>query len=423
MIPDWLIDITGIPAIVSTMAFDHREPYVVLSHDVKNPETDTLQSLIDFKKLPQPVPWKALPRVFQGAIQATLTIGIKYLWIAELCTGPLDLQDDIFMGRPEARYEAHKHVFLTLSALDDIIMDLKHEETRALLATVGNLCLRKAPRGFKKEIRASAVGMSAQCLQERLAATRTIHFGRDELYWECNALFAREGSNQEHTITSEDMCTVEEKFKATVIFDQDGDPIPNALKKWYQFVQRYSTLETKLDECSENPLLNIMGVIYSFNHVLGDIIVGHCEKDLHYGLLWYQNPTEDCKSYSKMPSWTWASRRGPISMLPSAEFMPYTRPDAIQAKAVDFFSVPGSLENVCSILLDAKLVLEGHSLHVRCDTIFSACRGDVRKSGWDHSVPVQIFENGGELIGTGYLDSVVEASPFSQAESVSQSAG
>lgn len=138
------------------------------------------------------IPWEDMPRTFQDAIVVARALGIPYLWIDSLCIVQDDTDDwqvqsaqmaDIYRnsiitiagsissghGQGIFRKAAPAHLD---SPISDIVSHRDFDRIRSRKALVHAATeLPLLQRGW--------------VLQERLLSPRVLHFGRDELIWEC----------------------------------------------------------------------------------------------------------------------------------------------------------------------------------------------------------------------------------------------
>lgn len=162
-----------------------------------------------------------LTQTFQDAIAAVRKLGIRYLWIDSLCilqTGP-GWQED--WQKEAARMgEVYRHAFLNIQAGREtdagpyglfktpILRDIE-----PFKITIGRELVRPTPTSVKKapqplhvngdfwiveedfardELIGNPINRRGWVLQERLLSHRIIHFGPQQVFWECRQLLACE---------------------------------------------------------------------------------------------------------------------------------------------------------------------------------------------------------------------------------------
>jgi hypothetical protein len=150
-----------------------------------------------------------LPQNFQDAIIVTRKLRIRYLWIDSLCI----IQDSAADWSEEAGNmgDYYSRATLTLSALcaptshsgflpnrwpNDFPLDFPLQEFEGLN-------IRKVTSPFGLLPSPPPLWQRAWVVQERALASRILHFGAEQLYWECRTLVAHEdGSRYSHAADS-----------------------------------------------------------------------------------------------------------------------------------------------------------------------------------------------------------------------------
>ena len=144
-----------------------------------------------------------LPAVIKDAVTVTDGCGYHYLWVDALCI----CQDDKQEWEVEATamadiYGGSVFTILALSSLNTemsflrprnlsivpigTINDLVESESHIHEEFPLSLFIREAPQSTVKEIKGGRLGLRAWPLQERILPPAVLHFGRDQLFWECN---------------------------------------------------------------------------------------------------------------------------------------------------------------------------------------------------------------------------------------------
>ena len=280
--------------------------YVCLSHRWGNsqPLTTTVATLETRKRS---IPFDTVPKTFQDAVIVTRKLGIRYLWIDSLCI----IQDDLVDWEEQASSmcDIYKNAFLTLAA------------TRCESCTeplLPSFC--HAVDGVDEVGSPLKIGVRIECFhldnqhsmnplltrgwvfQERLLSRRILHFGFDELFWEC-----MEGTSCE--------CAEE--------IDRGGLPIksirnripPGATDKdlqniWHELIHYYTDLSlTKLSD----RLVAILGLAKEMQpHRKGRYVAGLWQESMIADLAWEvygwgaansRPPQEETLA----PTWSWAS--------------------------------------------------------------------------------------------------------------------
>lgn len=183
-----------------------------------------------------------LPQNFRDAIQVTRTLGIRYLWIDSLCI----VQDSKADWLCEARKMASTYAgaAVVISALDSPSSTAGFlNQRRAPVAPLNDeYAIQKVyPQLFSYLHTCPLVGRG-WCMQERLLAPAILHFGREQLFWECRAGFRCEdqlefSGKSQHDITAK-FIAIRSRIGATAA---RGD---TALewRDWYSLLEEVSKL-------------------------------------------------------------------------------------------------------------------------------------------------------------------------------------
>ena len=141
----------------------------------------------------------------------------------------------------------------------------------------------------------------AWALQERLLSPRKIHFGLEEIFWECRGHRYAEGGEASLGTTS-GLTTIAASLAVGNVSLQD----------WYDLVQIY-TVRRLIFQADR--LRAISSLAKAFAQVLQSRYeAGLWMDDLHYGLNWHVEGKLPSwfESDSLFPSWSWASSQGAV---------------------------------------------------------------------------------------------------------------
>jgi hypothetical protein len=148
-----------------------------------------------------------------------------------------------------------------------------------------------------------------RCFQERVLASRTLHFATDQMYYECASIFAEEAGIT-RTCTSDDF--YKEYSLDTIAKDRDA---------WYRVVQEYTSRNITYQS---DKLPALSGVVSALQKITGDTCyVGIWRSWFIFGLLWrVQVPGEDIYVFAakephavekwRAPSWSFAAIEGVV---------------------------------------------------------------------------------------------------------------
>ena len=166
-------------------------PYTTLSHcwgqlAIKKLEKDTLKDMV--KK----IAISELPKTFQDAVVVTRELGIRYLWVDSLCI----IQDSAEDWATESSNMRliYKNCILNIAATaaqDSSIGCFFDRNTnivrpcRIEITETGIYDFLSSNAWFDDVISAP-LNQRAWVVQEQLLAPRVLHFGKTQLFWECN---------------------------------------------------------------------------------------------------------------------------------------------------------------------------------------------------------------------------------------------
>ena len=295
--------------------------YVALSHTwgVKEERKKTMPLLLK-GNLPARtfgIPWIDLTQTFQDAITITRNIGIPYIWIDSLCIVQDDRED---WAKEAARMASvYKYAYLVIAATSSKNGDdgcLRPREPSFDLTGSLNESFY-VQRGISHRTiidwQAESIAMPlldrAWCFQERLLASRILHYTENEMMWECQEELWCECQ----LIKFDNPSTTKlETFKlAHAAAVASTDPEIRATS-WYKVVQEYSqralTFET-------DRLPGISGIAREIAvPELGRYLAGLWERKFPGALLWssrggvVDRPDVLPRPAQYLaPTWSWAS--------------------------------------------------------------------------------------------------------------------
>jgi hypothetical protein len=186
-------------------------PYVTLSHCWgKLQITKLLRSNIDDFR--SGIPLTGLPKTFRDAVVITQRLGISWLWIDSLCI--IQDQHDFSDWGAEAalmnKVYSHSYCNIAASAAEDGSQGLFFpRDPRDLQIVEVDLCVRDLKSDVDSDVEhiryrivnshfwaqnvtESVLNTRAWVLQERLLSPRVLHFGCNQLLWECREWEAAE---------------------------------------------------------------------------------------------------------------------------------------------------------------------------------------------------------------------------------------
>jgi len=182
------------------------EPYATLSHcwgtGFSIQSTNSLNIHMHFQRISNAY----LPKTFLDAIRISQSLSLRYLWIDSLCI----IQDSIDDWTQEADImsKVYRYAFINIAATgakDGTVGCFWERDPRAVRPTEFTIhwsnCEENEGRRYHvvPEPHLWAQGLVAQplnqrgwVLQERILSPRVLHFGSDQLLWECREFVACE---------------------------------------------------------------------------------------------------------------------------------------------------------------------------------------------------------------------------------------
>ena len=349
--------------------------YLTLSHcwGGKVPITTTTETL---PSQLQHIPLSSLPRTFKEAVDITKNLGFRYLWIDSLCI----LQDskDDWEEQSVLMCDIYSNALLNIAArgapdatfgcfigrsqdppacrIPYSVQECPHE---------GWMYIR-SPAYKHERLRETPLDQRGWVVQERALSSRIIHFGAEQLYWECKEVTKRQDGNDDDMGTNDlrafhdfksDM-RIDRKFFAGGLLSP-GSP---QFRKWYLMAEEYTKRHLTYDS---DMLPAISGLAKVFHTMSGCTYVAGIRKEyIVLGLSWYtgrrSRRANEALPNADVPSWSWAKQKGPTYNHASA---PWMLAEYIRCKLVNLhFDVVS--KNSYGNVRDAKATLEGHVFQV-----------------------------------------------------------
>ena len=285
--------------------------YVSLSHrwdaDPAKLTKNTSDALLKEIKL------ASLSKTFQDAIRVTRRLSCRYLWIDSLCIIQGDPDD--WRRESASMDQVYRNAMCNLSALGASAGKeglLFPRDTDLASPTMVELEWRRYFKGpyrlferafWKLRVESMPLNLRGWVFQERHLAPRILHFGPDQLFWDCHGLRACEWYPKRLHI---DMDGQTRLVNPRV---DGGNPTPITQQDWYKLVEEYSRCDLTEDG---DKLVAISGIAKIFQSCFkdNDYLAGLWRRDLVVGLLWripeYNSPVRRPDLY-RAPSWSWAS--------------------------------------------------------------------------------------------------------------------
>ena len=298
--------------------------YIALSHrwGDQKPLTTTKRTL---SQRQNKIAWSELPKSFQDAVTITRRLGIQYLWIDSLCI----IQDDRSDWEKESARMAtiFRESYLTISATmakDSTEGFLSHHENRDLQLELrrddGTSCSVFVRRPLNHKIFNGPLGTldltgavdvdfddyivfkRAWCYQERLLATRIVHFLGTEILFECMTFQNCECGNFDEMIGG----------AKTTFAQHKNCGRECSVDTWKSTVEEYTS---KSITFSQDVLPALSGIVKARrNLLLGNYLAGLWEYNFAELLLWEPAESEKSHRYSDYhaPTFSWPSITGGV---------------------------------------------------------------------------------------------------------------
>ncbi|KAF2114949.1 hypothetical protein BDV96DRAFT_89305 [Lophiotrema nucula] len=315
--------------------------YVALSYFLEGNETLTLTTS-NLNTLMDEIPSGDLNRVFADAIDVTRSLGLRYLWIGPLCV----LHEPLEQHREELRQVSMVYEHCTLhiaasgaqSVLDGLFTDRTLSSVCSYpwdLSTENQLTAIHAVREgiWNSELRDSCLAQHGGFFENHYLASRTIYFGKDQVYWHCGGLRACEtfpSGVPDRLLQEVDTYqprVLEDRIRAHVPSpcNGKGEAIRPTYDAWAKAVESYS--QCVLPD-SQNRLDCLSGLAAHFGNLQNQYAAGLWRNNFLEGLLWYVDgpfnkglpPSHRPLEY-RGPSWSWASIDGAVKHIPSSELV------------------------------------------------------------------------------------------------------
>ncbi|KAH6885023.1 heterokaryon incompatibility protein-domain-containing protein [Thelonectria olida] len=305
--------------------------YIALSHCWGGPIATVLQTT-NIKDFCQGLPYDQLPLNFKDAINITRRLGIRHIWVDSLCIMQ-DSSDDwtIESTKMAAVYE---NAVVTIAALcspgssHGILRTAQQQSSSPDAARIAGpggsvLTLQAYKKDEDENLRDlldnAPLTSRGWCFQESVLSRRVLYYGTKQVYWEC-----REGFQAANGVPGPNFLPKSglgiNRLDEFLLQDFSTSQIPlqghmrtMLLWNYYATVSSYSRRKLTF---STDKLPAFSGLAQRLQPLTGcDYIAGLWAGDIRHGLLWgaygERQGLEDVQPY-RAPSWSWASRNGPI---------------------------------------------------------------------------------------------------------------
>lgn len=320
--------------------------YTTLSHcwGAKVPIVTTTHNLAAHR---DSIPVSSLPPTFQQAVMITRLLGMRYLWIDSLCILQDSKEDwekeSMRMGEvygqsfltiaARAARNAQDGCFISRTVSTAPICRLRYLAKDDPSIPLGAISILD-PTFEIENPKQSPLDTRGWVLQEKILTPRIVHYGAQQIYWECRQKAARQDAKYVGPLTNrlKESIDIHTPFKLIfrcikgereLVYPQDWSEwrleLAVRMTQWYRLVGEYS--ERSLTYASDK-LPALAGVARTFARLTGyRYLAGLWEEDILMGLLWWRSkrnglllstwPEEPVSDV--LPSWSWARFMGPLS--------------------------------------------------------------------------------------------------------------
>ncbi|KAK5230881.1 hypothetical protein LTR99_003901 [Exophiala xenobiotica] len=297
--------------------------YAALSHswgEKESRKTDVPKTTkSNLKSRMKNIKWKDLTNTFQDAVEITRRLGLEYLWVDSLCINQDDYNDWALEASRVGRI--YENARIVIAATRSRTGDGGCFSTRSPSYEISEV----APTGrfyVRKEI--SHLDMDDQPLenyktmplfarawvfQERLLATRVIHYTEHEIMWECKQDLHCECQGIKNERQWQGMRPSTVKLEHWRLLASESDMMQRCMH-WSTIVNTYLARSLTYDR-DRLPALSGIARQMHLPEEMGRYLAGIWENSLPLALCWTvtlrNNWTKRRPSEWRAPSWSWAS--------------------------------------------------------------------------------------------------------------------
>ncbi|KAK5322659.1 hypothetical protein LTS13_008303 [Exophiala xenobiotica] len=301
--------------------------YAALSHswgEKESRKTDVPKTTkSNLKSRMKNIKWKDLTNTFQDAVEITRRLGLEYLWVDSLCINQDDYNDWALEASRVGRI--YENARIVIAATRSRTGDGGCFSTRSPSYEISEA----APTGrfyVRKEI--SHLDMDDQPLenyktmplfarawvfQERLLATRVIHYTEHEIMWECKQDLHCECQGIKNERQWQGMRPSTVKLEHWRLLASESDMMQRCMH-WSTIVNTYLARSLTYDR-DRLPALSGIARQMHLPKEMGRYLAGMWEGSLPLALCWVVNANYKVRNWGqrrrppkwRAPSWCWAS--------------------------------------------------------------------------------------------------------------------
>ena len=266
-----------------------------------------------------------LPKTFQEVVSLVRRLGVPYLWIDSLCICQDDIEEWERESSRMSSVYSNAHLTIAATTASDSSEGLFRKRSLPRYTKIKYTSAERTDHevlAFQLPLRKEALpheyidmedeplSQRGWCLQERVLARRTVHFGKHQMYFECNTGFKGENClwldhrYNAHKERANDLASVD------YISDEDYKSI--LVREWESLLLCYTSRNLTR---SSDKLPAISGLAKMYGERLNDkYVAGLWQNSLIDNLLWrtFGRGVTRTTEY-RAPSWSWASCDGMIT--------------------------------------------------------------------------------------------------------------
>jgi hypothetical protein len=330
-----------------------------------------LSTIVDFK---QDISWRSLSKTFQDSVDICRRLGIQYLWIDSLCI--IQDSDEDWAEESINMAKIYENAFLTIAATkskdgtggcysdrEDCYVNC-HTVINDSVFIRGQMPRFGGPAG-SKTAESWPLLLRGWVYQEMSLSTRVLHFGSQEVVWQCCTHRRSESgsSDSDHAVVAFSDGHARPEKKHNDAWD-DGSPNDHP---WYDTVNDYSGLALTFEKDKLPALAAISQASATQRTVDDGFLAGLWKNTLLLDMLWETYPQSSVNGpmpkpvHCNVPSWSWASVKSRIKWFTFKNYIfPHYPLDCTKLEAIHVEPV-GSLYlgrySRCELVFRGPLIL------------------------------------------------------------------
>ena len=302
--------------LVRTLDHTLNEPYVTMSH-CWGTERFLVLTAENMPEFEAGINLTRLPNNFRDAIAVIRTLELRYIWIDCYCI----VQDSMSDGHKAEKLldiaqmkQVYANSILNVAAShaskpkDGCFIDrtkfdnlpqcfFRRQSDGEPSDDYFHLYYFEDAQQYVATLSSHRIFDRAWVLQERLLCTRIVHFGSDQIYWECQELLPACEAYQWGQEIQPSM---------TVFSTEDQDLTHSARYTWCRTVQDYTAMQ--LTYPTEDKFVAIGGIAeHIVQYTNDEYVAGLFKEDFILQLCWQPSYPSRRASQWRAPSWSWAS--------------------------------------------------------------------------------------------------------------------